>query len=168
MILRSLLTHPKNQRWMFQFVSWKVSRCRMKFQTWHFMKCFHVTGWQRCIRCLKFQVSFRKRATNCRARWRKISYKDKASYGSLPPCTSNLTQPLIHFSRKRDEDSFCWKNWKLKSSEMKMNLADNEILGYGNSMQSYLTARNSFPETRDTMNIHFVHWIFSKVSNYCM
>jgi len=44
------------------------------------------TGWQRPIRCLKLQVIFRKRATHYRALLRKMTYKDKASYGSSPPC----------------------------------------------------------------------------------
>jgi len=44
-------------------------------------------GWRRCIGCLKLQVCFRKRATNCRALWQKMKYQDKASYASSPPCT---------------------------------------------------------------------------------
>ena len=48
------------------------------------------TGWRRCIGCLKLQTSFRKRATNHRALLRKMTYKDKASCGSSPPC-SELT-----------------------------------------------------------------------------
>jgi len=47
------------------------------------------TGWQRCIIYLKLQVSFRKRATNYGALLRKITYKDKASYGSSPPCKNS-------------------------------------------------------------------------------
>jgi len=46
------------------------------------------TGWRRPIGCLKLQVIFRKRATNCRALLRKMTYKNKASYGSLPPCNN--------------------------------------------------------------------------------
>jgi len=34
------------------------------------------------------QVIFRKRATNSRALLRKMMYKDKASYGSSPTCTT--------------------------------------------------------------------------------
>jgi len=34
------------------------------------------------------QVIFRNRATNYRALLQEITYKDKASYGSSPPCTS--------------------------------------------------------------------------------
>ena len=44
------------------------------------------TGWRRLIGCLKLQVIFRKRATNYRALLRKITYEDKASYDSTPPC----------------------------------------------------------------------------------
>ena len=43
-------------------------------------------GWPRLIGCLKLQVIFRQRATNYRALLRKITYKDKASYDSTPPC----------------------------------------------------------------------------------
>jgi len=42
---------------------------------------------RRCIGFFKLQVIFRKRATNCRALLRKITYEDKASYGFAPPCT---------------------------------------------------------------------------------
>jgi len=45
-----------------------------------------TTGWWRLIGCLKMQVIFRKRATNCRALLRKMTYDDKASYDSTPPC----------------------------------------------------------------------------------
>jgi len=44
------------------------------------------TGWRRLIGCLKLQVIFRKRATNYRALLRKMTYEDKASYDSTPPC----------------------------------------------------------------------------------
>ena len=37
--------------------------------------------------CLQLQVVFRKRATKFRALLLKITYKDKASYGSSRPCT---------------------------------------------------------------------------------
>jgi len=44
------------------------------------------TGRRRCIGRLKLQGSVRKRATNYRALLRKMTYKDKASHGSSPPC----------------------------------------------------------------------------------
>jgi len=49
-----------------------------------------LTRWQRCIGGLEWQVSFRKRATNYWAVLREMTYQDKASYGSSPPCTSLL------------------------------------------------------------------------------
>jgi len=49
---------------------------------------FRVTGWRRSIGCLKLQVIFCKRATNYRALLRKMTYKDKVSYDSTPPCRS--------------------------------------------------------------------------------
>ena len=45
-------------------------------------------GWRRAIGCLELQVIYRKRATNYGALLRKITYKDKASYDSTPPCIS--------------------------------------------------------------------------------
>jgi len=47
-----------------------------------------IRGWRRPIGCLKLLVIFCKRATNYRALLRKMTYKDKASYGSLPPYIS--------------------------------------------------------------------------------
>ena len=38
-------------------------------------------------------VSFCKRATNYRALLRKMTYKDKTSYGSLPPCSQSSDVP---------------------------------------------------------------------------
>jgi len=44
------------------------------------------TGYRRLIGCLKLRVIFRKRATNIRALLRKMTCKDKASYGFPQPC----------------------------------------------------------------------------------
>jgi len=43
------------------------------------------TGWRRPIGCLQLQVTFRKRATNYRALFREMTYKDNAFYGCSPP-----------------------------------------------------------------------------------
>jgi len=51
------------------------------FQNWSL-----VTGWRRCIGCLKFQISFCKIDTNYKALLRIMTYKDMASYASSPPC----------------------------------------------------------------------------------
>jgi len=45
------------------------------------------TGWRRPIKRLKLHVIFCKRATDNRALLLKMSCKDRASYGSSPPCT---------------------------------------------------------------------------------
>ena len=45
------------------------------------------TGWRRLIGSPKLQIIFHKRATKYRALLRKMSYKDKGSYESSPPCT---------------------------------------------------------------------------------
>ena len=52
------------------------------------------TGWRRPIGCLISWITFRKLATNYRALLRKMTYKDKASYDSTPPCTT-VTCDLI-------------------------------------------------------------------------
>ena len=43
-----------------------------------------TTGWPRPIGSLNSQLISRKRATNCRALLRKMTYEDKASYASWP------------------------------------------------------------------------------------
>ena len=44
------------------------------------------TGWRRLIGSPKLQIIFHKRATKYRALLRKMTYKDKGSYESSPPC----------------------------------------------------------------------------------
>jgi len=56
------------------------------------------TGWRRSIGCLKLLVIFRKKATNHRALLRKMTRKDKASYGSSPPSNASCwgsSTPLL-------------------------------------------------------------------------
>jgi len=48
------------------------------------------TEWRRPKGCLNLQVIFRKRATNHRALSRKMTCKDKASYGSTTLCRALL------------------------------------------------------------------------------
>ena len=45
-----------------------------------------LLGWRRPIGCLQLQVIFGKRATNYTALLQKLTYEDKASYDSTPPC----------------------------------------------------------------------------------
>ena len=49
--------------------------------------CTIRTGWRRLIGSPKLQIIFHKRATKYRSLLRKMSYKDKGSYESSPPCT---------------------------------------------------------------------------------
>jgi len=44
------------------------------------------TGWRRLIGSPKLQIIFHKKATKCRSLLRKMTYKDKGSYESSPPC----------------------------------------------------------------------------------
>ena len=79
------------------------------------------TGWRRHIGFLKLQVSFRKRAMNHRAHLQKRTYKDKASYGSSPPCTRSLELNLIlisHFPQKSPtiDGSFAERDLQLEAS----------------------------------------------------
>ena len=46
-----------------------------------------TTGWRRLIGSPKLQIIFHKRATKYRSLLRKMTCKDKGSYGSSPPCT---------------------------------------------------------------------------------
>ena len=45
------------------------------------------TGWRRLIGSPKLQIIFHKRATKYRSLLRKMTYKDKGSYDSSPPCS---------------------------------------------------------------------------------
>jgi len=44
------------------------------------------TGWRRLIGSPKLQIIFHKRATKYRSLLPKMTYKDKGSYESSPPC----------------------------------------------------------------------------------
>ena len=46
------------------------------------------TGWQWLIGSPKLQIIFNKRATKYRSLLRKMTYKDKGSYESSPPCSA--------------------------------------------------------------------------------
>jgi len=63
----------------------------------HYHRPYTPKGWWRPIGCLKSQVIFRKRATNCRALLREMTYKDTASYDTTPPCKRCVTCSLCHY-----------------------------------------------------------------------
>jgi len=54
------------------------------------------TGWRRTIGCLMLQVIFHKRATKYRAFWREMTYKNKASSGSSPPCIIQMCEYVTY------------------------------------------------------------------------
>ena len=65
---------------MYAIIWSHVKRCR------NVVKRGQCTGWRRLIGSRKLQIIFHKRATKYRSRLRKMTYKDKGSYGSSPPC----------------------------------------------------------------------------------
>jgi len=71
------------------------------------------TGRQKCIGCLKLQVSFRKRATNHRALWRKITSKDKASYSSSPLCTARSRKDVTRNCHQNTNRNSVWSKSRL-------------------------------------------------------
>jgi len=60
-----------------------------------FLKRDSDTGWRKLIGSPKLQIIFHKRATKYRALLRKMTYKDKGSYGSSPPC--NIFDRMFKF-----------------------------------------------------------------------
>jgi len=50
------------------------------------------TGWPRLIGSPKLQIILHNRATKYRSHLRKMTYKDKGSYESSPPCIVSTEQ----------------------------------------------------------------------------
>ena len=50
------------------------------------LRAARVTGWRRLVGPPKLQIIFHKRATKYRSLLRGMTYKDKGSYESSPPC----------------------------------------------------------------------------------
>jgi len=64
----------------------------------------YCTGWRRLIGSPKLQIIFHKRATKYRLLLRKMTYKDKGSYESTPPCKWKTTRQTIELSRHCSQD----------------------------------------------------------------
>ena len=62
-----------------------VAKVLMIRNSWYYIPNID-TGWRRLIGSPKLQIIFHKRATKYRALLRKMTYKDKGSYESSPPC----------------------------------------------------------------------------------
>ena len=58
------------------------------------------TGWRRLIGSPKLQTIFHKRATKFRSLLQNMTYKDKGSYESSPPCIHlyAVAYPYIYLS----------------------------------------------------------------------
>ena len=57
---------------------------------------YFITGWRRLIGSPKLQIIFHKRATKYRSLLRKMTYKDKGSNESSPPCRGLCKQHRIY------------------------------------------------------------------------
>jgi len=77
----------------------------------HVLAC--NTGWRRLIGSPKLQIIFHKRATKYRSLLRKMTYKDKGSYESSPPCTKAPQPPHEPAHQTCDICLFCGK-WPIK------------------------------------------------------
>ena len=91
--LHYCVTHFESHMWLI-CVTWLTHMSHMTrldahllLAVWALLWLIVYTEWRRPIKYLKLQVIFRKRANNYRAFVRKMTYKDKASCGSSPPCT---------------------------------------------------------------------------------
>jgi len=113
-IWMSYVTYMNESCHAYSWVTSRVFMSHVMYMTWschvyESVVCHRrpaCTGWRRPIGCLKLQVIFCKRATNYRALLQKMTYQDKASYASLPPCrcflvdsrnlshTHNISVPL--------------------------------------------------------------------------
>jgi len=58
---------------------------------------FESTGWRRLVGSPKLQIIFHKRATKYRSLLRKMTYKDKGSYESSPPCMCMCVNVFLCF-----------------------------------------------------------------------
>jgi len=75
--------------WEVRFASWHVQE-DTRLYTWHYLQILCTdapTAWRRLIGSPKLQIIFHNRATKYRSLLRKMTYKDKGSYESSPPCT---------------------------------------------------------------------------------
>jgi len=92
--------YPWLHRWLLRMCSSRLESAReynIIYVDYWSIYDIRDTGWRRPIGCLKLQVIFRKRANNHRTLLRKMTYKDKASYGSSPPDIPDYTADFWKF-----------------------------------------------------------------------
>jgi len=96
---------------------------------WHMNQqchCLHVVlckmraVWRRYTECLKLQVSFRKRNTNHKVFWQKMTYEDQTSHASFNENSIHMRIWSIwhDMSDRRERESMCdmthsylWHDW---------------------------------------------------------
>ena len=88
----SLVLSPPSFLALFLSLNLSLVCARMRtlsHNSWNpfFVRLFMHTGWRRLIGFPELQIIFHKRATRYRSLLRKMTYKDKGSYESSPPCT---------------------------------------------------------------------------------
>jgi len=69
------------------------------------------TGWRRLIGSLKLQIILHKRATKYKSLLRKMTYKDKGSYESSPPCTLYICRYRVIRCWRSAESPSCSFSW---------------------------------------------------------
>ena len=87
-------------------ISLEVKKRYIRFGN-HFDWVEGVTVWRRLIESPKLQIIFHKRATEYRALLLKLTYKDKGSYESSPPCRMSCLRNFVLTPQKRHADSTC-------------------------------------------------------------
>ena len=76
----------------------------------HIHTCIHIyTGWRRLIGSPKLQIIFHKRATKYRSLLRKMTFEDKGTYESSPPCM--MCSRILRYATKEPLNigHFCGK-----------------------------------------------------------
>ena len=79
------MTHPAINE-SYKMCRQATTLCHLVCVSTFVKRALSSTGWRRLIGCLQLQVIFHKRATKYRVLLRKMTCKDKTSYGSSPPC----------------------------------------------------------------------------------
>jgi len=136
------------------------------------------TGWRRLIGCPKLQIIFLKRATKYRSLLREMTYQDKGSYESSPPCRHT---PLSFRKWLRNKPagggSGCGSSLSLRALHIYCSLFANEPFKYTTLFSQKSPARSipaggssgsdcrvSFVFVLCNKTRGFGWWNFSKVS----
>jgi len=102
------------ERVMSHILMCHVTHMNEAWRTWR-LHLAH-TDWRRLIGCPKLQIIVHKRATKYTSLLRKMTYKDKGSYESSPPCMHKMytrhpvwTSRVAHINVSRH--TYVWQEW---------------------------------------------------------